>query len=628
MSKYRGHYLITLAFLFVAILQGSTLQAQTAQGSIAAWRDSLDAITLPVPQYRQYAAETIIRVKNQAQWNDLEKALRKLLKQGRKNIAVEVEAKSLTLGITKDSLYNLQYPNANIRIKGNGVKLLPEGVTFSKNDKRRLKGKAHYSFPVESFSLDDVIQAKNKAPLSLYDDYFYIESVIEPVKEEGTEDILNTDKSLYKTIYKTWRFKTDLPDLSKEECSDFYILLTRDWTSYRHKVNKVENGYLYFQLKSDDATTLVKMCLDPNSDKIDYKTSPRCRLVNYPLRKGLHIEKGMIYIPNNIKQLTIGKGARLLKMEKCNFNSFEVSGFKVIGAGDETCIEIHNCIFGDQLWVRDNSFQNISGRAIQVSMCRNASVYNNKVDGTRMNALFCTGWNVSVWKNELRNIGYMSQTMALTISGNDIHVFENIIEDFNYSGISTGSDPSCIIERNIIRFTPGFLKNHQNITLADGGGIYVSPWVKNCIIRYNVIDNLSGTGANRGIFLDDGGKNLVIYGNLVMNTHNCYDIDLRLCRTYAKQLPDHNTNNIVFGNIMTGGYRFEDKGAGSHCRGGENILMGIGKWQKSTTKINGYKQDITLDGCSYSKGKLTVPRKYAAIMEGLDPFVKKYISVR
>ncbi len=595
-----------------------------------ALRDSLDAINYPVPKYNQYGCDVTLRVYNQEQWNGVVSWIKKQLASGYKNILVEVRATTLNLQIETDSLIGLKYPEANIRIQGNGVKMIPEGTVYSKQDKNKKKISTHYALPCKDFCLDDVfLDGKNK-PLSLYEDYFYIETPIEEVKAEGTEDVLNADGSLFKTIYRIWRFKTDLPDLSETECKDFYILLTRNWTSYRHKVVKVENGFLYFRLKSDDATTLVKMTLSPNSDMTDYRLHPRCRLINSPLSEGVYVKEDTIHIPKGNKRVREGKGAQLLVVKKCNFNSLELSGFNVKGAGNYDCVEIHNCTLNDQLWVRDNSFENMSGRDIRVSVCRNACIYNNQVYGTRMNAVYCTGWNMSVWKNELKNIGYMSQTMALTVSGDKIHVFENVIEDFNYSGISTGGDPVCIIEHNIIRYTPGFLKRHKNVTLADGGGIYVNPWCKRGIIRNNVIENITGTGANRGIFLDDGGKNLYIYGNLIMNTANSYDIDLRLCDTYAKQIPNHNTNNAVFHNIMTGGYRFEDRGAGSNCRGGDNILLGTGKWQRTTTRLSNFKQDIELKGCQYKKGKMIIPKKYGHVLERvhMDSFVRNNISLK
>lgn len=606
------------------------LYSQNGNSSLVQLRDSLDAITLPIPQYNSYTADVVLQISNQSEWDNLTHLIEGLLKAGKNNIRVEVSARSLMMKPEADSLYGLKYPKANIIIEGNGVKMIPFGPLVSKKDKNREKGKTHYSIPYNNFCLDDILLDKKDKPLSLYEDFIYVDSDIEAVNSYGTEDVLNKDGSLYKTIYKTWRFKIDLPDLNEEDCKDFYILLTRDWTSYRHNVVKVENGYLYFNLKSDDATTLVKMCLDPNSDMKDYKTHPRVRLVNSPFSKGIYYKNGRFYIPNKTKQVRIGKGGRLFKAEKCQFNTLEISGFQVKGAGNVTCVEIHNCIFKDQLWVKNNTFENTSGRTIQVSVCRNASVYNNKVYGTRMNAVYCTGWDVSVWNNELSNIGYMSQTMALTISGQNIHVFKNIIEDFNYSGISTGSDPEFIIERNIIRFTPAFLQKHQNITLADGGGIYVSPWCKSGIIRYNVIENLSGNGANRGVFLDDGGKNLFIYGNLIMNTANCYDIDLRLCKTYANQLPDHNTNNAVFHNVMTGGYRFEEKDAFSSCRGGENILLETGAWTTTKTSVTGYHQDMRLKDAVYKKGKLVLPKKYASQLSiiKVDGFIRDYLSLQ
>ena len=99
------------------------------------------------------------------------------------------------------------------------------------------------------------------------------------------------------------------------------------------------------------------------------------------------------------------------------------------------------------------------------------------------------------------------------------------------------------------------------------------------------MENIKGIHSNRGIFLDDGAKNLAIYGNMILNTANSYDIDLRYCKTYAAGIPDHNTNNCMFDNILTGTYRFQDGGTGSNCVEGENPVVSSSKFQVSGSKV-------------------------------------------
>ena len=174
-----------------------------------------------------------------------------------------------------------------------------------------------------------------------------------------------------------------------------------------------------------------------------------------------------------------------------------------------------------------------------------------------------------------------------------------------------------IIERNLIRQNKKYTDNYLYNSLADGGGMYIGPQCTQGIIRHNVVVNMKGIYSNRGIFLDDGAKTLSVYGNLICNTSNCYDIDLRLCQTYAKGIPDHNNNNTIFNNILTGGYRFQDAGEESNCIGGENVLLGTGKTLKTVADLKRRVADVTENGAAVE----------TAIKKGpVDWFVKKQIN--
>ena len=73
-----------------------------------------------------------------------------------------------------------------------------------------------------------------------------------------------------------------------------------------------------------------------------------------------------------------------------------------------------------------------------------------------------------------------------------------------------------------------FIADYQQYTLMDGGAIYISTRLDDVVIRYNYIHNVKGMKDNRGIFCDDGAKNLKIYGNVFYGIHNSYCVDSRL----------------------------------------------------------------------------------------------------
>ena len=106
---------------------------------------------------------------------------------------------------------------------------------------------------------------------------------------------------------------------------------------------------------------------------------------------------------------------------------------------------------------------------------------------------------------------------------------------------------------------------------------------------------------------------------MIINTANSYDIDLRYSAGYAKGIPDHNTNNCIFQNIMTGGYRFQDAGSESNCIGGENAVV---KVKDDRLKVKERSNDV--------KSKVSVSR-YAEDVEDieiipLDKFIKKELK--
>lgn len=81
----------------------------------------------------------------------------------------------------------------------------------------------------------------------------------------------------------------------------------------------------------------------------------------------------------------------------------------------------------------------------------------------------------------------------------------------------------------------------------------------NSICRYNVCYNAySPIGDARGIFGDDGCRNLNTYGNLTFN-NKTYGVDVR----YVSSVTNSNYGNILKNNIILDRYRFEGSGDSS-----------------------------------------------------------------
>lgn len=615
----KKRYIMTCVFLIlVAVASWSQNSVPIYKNDLQFLRDSLDAITIPTPKIKPIKFEKIIEINTQEQWEELRKTLEYNLKSGIKNIEFRINAKGLIMPVHPKSLLNINDPEANIRINGNNASLIPEGIELSRDKNNYVRDGSFWVLPYDQFELDDMIVDENGTEIPLREEMNMLSSSIEPVIESG-EDV--------------WRMQIELPDLSEESCRDFYVLLTRDWTSARHRVLKIKDRWLYFYLDSDD----LHSDRDPNIDMKLYGISPRYRLINNPISKGLHITKGKIFIPWHYKKIRINKGGYLLHMNGCKFNSFEITGFKFCNLS-RCPIGVYNSTFITGLFVHNNSFTQLSSLAFSTVNCNNIVFSDNTITNTRGRTIGFSGENFTICRNHLNNIGWMLNTTAICAGGENLLISDNVVEDFNYSAISCGSRAptrdsvrlTYIIERNLIKLSKQYTDRSLYNTLADGGAIYIGPSCTQGIIRHNVIQDIKGIHGNRGIFLDDGAKNLAIYGNIVINTDNYFDIDLRLCNTFEKDIPDHNTNNSLFHNIMTGGYCFQDAGENSKCFGGQNILLNISKYKKYKIELHQRINDINLDNCSLTRGKIIIPKHYEHILDGFhfDALIKKQLMFK
>lgn len=585
-------------------------------------RDSLDRVNYPIVTGPTIQSKrmVVLKVSNQEEWDNLVPSLKGLLTSGHKNIVVEIIGKGIIFGEKENVITDLNYPDANIRVEGGKSGLMPAGVSFSKKNNNAVRNGLFYTIPYGDFNINDIIIDNKGKEIKIREEVRLVDGNIEKAPEQGSN---------------IWKFKVDMPNLTENVCNDFYVLLTREWTSGRHKVIKVEGGWLYFNLDTPDIPNDNR---NPNIDWQHFNVRPRYCLINSPVSKGIHIVNGKIYIPNKIKSIRIVKSGCLLSFASCHLNSLVISGFKVNGSGNKSLISLYACTFEDGAFITNNHFVNLSDLAIYVGRNNNVTISKNIINNTRVGAIEGGGMYTTIYNNKLSNIGWMLNSRAIIGGGEFLHICDNVIEDFNYAAITCGSTNSnekarkltYIIERNKVRLTKKYTDNFIQNTLADGGGIYIGPQCTQGVIRNNIIENIKGIRSNRGILLDDGAKNLAIYGNFIINTDNSYDIDLRFCDTYKDRIPDHNTNNFVFQNIMTGGYRFQDNGVNSNCACGQNVILGCGKNQKTVVGSEHRVDDIKIEGVKQAGKKIVLPKSEKYKIDGLvlEKVVKDYIKTR
>ena len=322
----------SISVIFVILLGLEPVRCSANQENIDTLvdiRHSFDSIKIDKPICHKKSFGEILIVQDQEGWNNLSNSIKERVEEGCTDLLVSVTAKVLSYGAKQFKLEHFHHEDVNIKVDAKNTLMIPEGQIFDRKDLSR-RERRHWVMPCKKFGLNNLAFDDRNKNLSLLDDVFLIDSKIEEVTKYGEEEIQNRDGSLYKRIVKIWRFKTDLPDISEKGCKDFYILLTRKWTSCRHRVLKVEDGYLYFFLKSEDAESLFQMCMDPNSDYKSYKTRPRCRYVNRPFRNGVYIYNDSIYVPMKTGGLTVGGNYQFLVVSDCHLKSLDVQGFRIV----------------------------------------------------------------------------------------------------------------------------------------------------------------------------------------------------------------------------------------------------------------------------------------------------------
>ena len=153
---------------------------------------------------------------------------------------------------------------------------------------------------------------------------------------------------------------------------------------------------------------------------------------------------------------------------------------------------------------------------------------------------------------------------CVLVRGSNFDISRNTFHNFSYSAISVGvhysqdvKDPCTgVISQNEIYYSGDYLSSPQEYTAMDSGSIYCYTQTEGVLIENNFIHDITGRRHNRGIFCDDGAKNITIKKNIITRIHNSYCIDSRNVTSVAKRVPDHNTGNICEDNLVDGEVRF------------------------------------------------------------------------
>lgn len=459
-----------------------------------------------------------IKINTQQEFDQLSASIANAINKGETNIVVDIEARNLTFSENQISLTSIKRNDVSISIHGKGVQIMSQGQ-FVKELKSPsymyLKNGKYYNPWTEFQQLLDTI--------SIIDKSSHLCSIATPVKNKKNKHPQN--KHINYTCWYTSRV-SPIKEISKKQIT-------------------FDGG--------DWAVTRKEKSLNVNMDYSYAKKYPRYRLF------GTKKTKGKIY------ECT---ASTLLKLAFCNFKSFSIDGINVVGSSNENPLIMVNQCNANAITVSGSTFSCIGGSVLIDRRSTNVCFTGNKVDtfmGYGIQSEVGSA-GAKVTDNTFTNCTLgMTNGFAIQMRSKDFLVSGNTISDFCYGGIGVGiwagtkTDDKCsgTVKSNELFYTPQFLSGISQNSLMDSGAIYTWTRCDGVTISQNYIHDISGIKDNRGIFCDDGTKNVTLSDNKIERINNSYDIDLRWSETYKEKVPDHNTGNKMLNNKTTGKVRFE-----------------------------------------------------------------------
>ena len=508
---------------------------------IVALTVALSAINMSVK------AKTVIKINSQTDFDRISERINTILSKGETDVLVSIERGTYFFKENHVNLWGTNFPDAVLTIEGNGSTIVSAGK--------------------------DLLSGAVVSPYKSYISH-----------QTGIIDVWGGIHQLYTQIdvlsQKTGRCKLNYAGtafIPSKKGKDAYIRITEWFRSSIYKIEKVEQGYIYFI--ADNLARGYGGGWNVNDDYNYGRVFPRFCVFG-PLTESAHE-------CSFVRFLSLGYGASLKKLN--------ISGFHFLGNARDgehglmdfmspNCIcEVLNCSFEGMKSSRVISIGNKN--KVSIISCHFLKCYEDCINASHASLA------TRVTDCSFENCGLaMTNSFCVSCSGTDAYIADNTFVDFGYSAIGLGygyknnheNIISAIAERNKILYSKKYIDNIGQHSIMDSGAIYVSTQNDNTVIRYNTITDYMGIKDNRGIFCDDGANNVHIYGNTVSGiADGNFSIDSRRCANieteHGSKVKRTNINNRVFDNIVDAPIRFEPReGKDNGCYLGENLNTKVG----------------------------------------------------
>ncbi len=463
----------------------------------------------------------VIDISTQEQFASLDEQVKKYLKQGVTTIDVVLQSGIYYYGEKHLDLSSVAYPEATVTITGHDAMLVAKDLGAARTWQ------------------DGTFDAKSRSDVNRWSTLEQSPSMVEVIDKDE----------------KICRIRTPRKQKKKSgvQCEGEYLQLTEWYDSKIYPVMRHDKKYIYF--------------LAPD---LKYSQSFGDWNVNYDLAYG-HVTPRYRTMTQHCasETVTFCQASTFVNLWHSQLKQFALHGI-AFGPNNGKAPLIDTDMFEtSSLLIEDCTFSGVRGLVLKVWHTDNVTVRSNTFDGCYADGIeshnMCR--NTQVTGNHFRNHGEgMRQNFAVICRGEDFLIKDNTFRNFSYSAIGVGvwygnqkkGPVTGMVAGNDIAFEQDYYNNYSRHTLMDGGAIYTWTIQDKVDIILNTIDRYRGMRDYRGIFCDDGAKNLTIRNNTVKNIgEDCWCIDLRWVDNVSDKVPDHNTGNVVTDNNVDGRVRFE-----------------------------------------------------------------------
>lgn len=591
--------------------------------------DSLDHIQpRRLIRYKNETKPYCVLIRNQESFNKINEIISDALDKGHQNI--ELHLKKGVYFFKDNHLKRVHEKNdASISIVGHNATLIAAGHDYQNGE--RYMG--DFSPSTTFVRIDD------ESIFDFYDDVAFADSLIQVIDEES---------KLCRIPY------AKIQEVPEDECTQIFVTITEWYRSCIYKVLKIEKGGIFFI--ADNLENIQRFSREEYNVNYDYifgEKNPRFKLCN-PVKgkNGVRINDGKMI--GNMQTIHECSANNFLFLGDVRCKSLFISGVHFIGNRDGAPLMRFNNVNAHSVVISNCQFEGIQSSIVFVDGTDNVLFCGNKISNCYRTAFYsdhaCK--NIRVEDNSFYRTGLsLDQTFCVRCSGEDFYIANNHCCDFCYDAIAVGAwygtklnhRVTGVVEKNVLWYSDEFIENLRKYTLMDSGAIDLWTQIDDAIIRYNYICNYAGMGHNRGIFCDDGASNFKIYGNVILNTPNCYAIDSRRVaeietannpQSYSERT---NVNNLMMYNVTNGTIRFvgrEDELNGC-MKGADFILENQNSIQSDSRYVTTYKNlkvmenDVRIDYNGIYQGKAWVSKGAWRMMKEKLPFfrmVKRHIK--